>query len=157
MASINLFKKPGLLFTSFILCILVVINFSGCSTTSRVHTQDVTSENGSSPEERCGIEILGIRLSAAGYMLDFRYRVLNPEKAAKLFGRKMEPYLVDQATGAKFSVPNSPKVGPLRTTTSPEAHRTYFIMFANPGRYVKKGNKVTVVIGDFKAKDLIVE
>jgi len=30
-------------------------------------------------------------------------------------------------------------------------------MFANPGRLVKPGNKVTVIIGDFKAEGLIVK
>ena len=108
-------------------------------------------------EERWGIQILSIRLSANGYMLDFRYRVIAPEKALPLFSREIKPRLIDQATGATFFVPNPPKVGALRTTRKPEANRNYFILFANPAGYVKKGNKVTVVIGDFKAENLIVE
>jgi hypothetical protein len=35
--------------------------------------------------------------------------------------------------------------------------RTYFALFANPGRQIEAGDKVTVVIGDFRAEDLIVE
>jgi hypothetical protein len=57
-------------------------------------------------------------------------------------------------------VPSAGKVGPLRQTVrsgKPEANRNYFILFANPGKYVKPGNKVTVVIGDFKAEDIVVE
>ncbi|MFA5352827.1 MAG: hypothetical protein WC291_01225 [Thermodesulfovibrionales bacterium] len=90
-------------------------------------------------------------------MLDFRYRVIDPVKAAPLFNRKERTYLLDQATGAKFLVPSAPKVGALRTTRPPQADRNYFALFANPGGFVKKGNKVTVVIGDFKAEDLIVQ
>lgn len=108
-------------------------------------------------EDTWGVKILGIRLTAGGYMLDFRYRVIDAEKAAPLFSRKKNPYLIDQATGAKFIVPESPKVGAMRQTRPPVADRNYFIIFGNPAKYVKKGKSVTVVIGDFKATDLIVE
>jgi hypothetical protein len=54
-------------------------------------------------------------------------------------------------------VPNPPKIGSLRATRKPEANKNYFILFANPAGYVKKGNKVKVVVGDFEAGDLIVK
>lgn len=90
-------------------------------------------------------------------MLDFRYRVLDAEKASPLFSRKIKPYLIDQATGATFGVPEPPKVGALRQTRKPVADRNYFIIFANPGEYIKKGSKVTVVIGDVRIENLIVD
>ncbi|RMG84918.1 MAG: hypothetical protein D6708_16425, partial [Candidatus Dadabacteria bacterium] len=34
--------------------------------------------------EKWGIEVVGVMLSAGGYMLDFRYRVVDPEKAKPL-------------------------------------------------------------------------
>lgn len=108
-------------------------------------------------EKEWGIQILSMRLSAGGYMLDFRYRVTDPEKAAPLFGRKIKPKLIDQASGATFMVPEPPKVGALRQTRTPKAGKNYFIIFANPGNYVKKGNKVTVAMGEFKAENLVVE
>jgi hypothetical protein len=105
-----------------------------------------------------GIEIQGIRLSAAGYMLDFRYRVLDPEKAAPLLDRKTHPYLLDDASGARLSVPDSPKVGRLRTTSRNKVipGRSYYILFANPGRYLQAGSKVTLVAGDARISDLTV-
>ena len=124
---------------------------SACATSGKTH---------SSPDlmaEQWGVKVLRISLSAEGYMLDFRYRVLDAEKAAPLFERKNKAYLVDQASGAKFQVPESPKVGALRTTRPPERDKNYFVIFANPGRYVKKGNTVTVVIGDIKIENLVVE
>jgi hypothetical protein len=108
-------------------------------------------------EVKWGVKVLSIRLSAEGYMLDFRYRVLDSEKAMPLFDRKIKPYLVDEATGAMLVVPEPPKVGALRNTRKPQPDRNYFILFANPGRYVQKGKQVTVVIGDFKAEHLVVE
>lgn len=108
-------------------------------------------------EAEWGIQIEGIRRTAGGYMLDFRYRVVDAGKAAPLFDRKTKPYLLDQATGARFLVPSPPKTGPLRTSNPPLEGRIYWMFFANPGRYVKPGDRVTVIIGDFRAENLTVE
>lgn len=109
-------------------------------------------------KERWGVEVVGVHVSAGGYMLDFRYRVTDPEKAMELFKRQNKPYLIDQLTGRKLLVPNTPKVGPLRQTTrKPEAGRVYYALFGNPGCLVKTGGKVTVVIGDFRAEDILVQ
>jgi hypothetical protein len=108
--------------------------------------------------ERWGVEVQGLRRVAAGYVLDFRYRVVDPEKAAPLFERRVKPYLEDPSTGARFQVPRPPKVGSLRQTpAAPVDNRTYFILFANPGRALEPGSRVTVVIGDFQATDVTVE
>jgi hypothetical protein len=108
-------------------------------------------------EETWGVRVEGIRQSAAGYMLDFRYRVLDAEKAAPLFDRKTKPFLIDQTSGTKLHVPNTPKTGPLRSSNPPQDDRVYAILFGNPGTYIRPGSTVTVVIGDFKAADLVVQ
>jgi hypothetical protein len=106
-----------------------------------------------------GIEVRGLHLSAGGYMLDFRYRVLDPEKAAPLLDRKVQPYLIDSASGATLMVPGAPKVGSLRTTSRNKvvAGRSYYMLFANPGRYLQAGSKVTLVAGDARISDLTVD
>lgn len=105
-----------------------------------------------------GVEIESVRLTAAGYMLDFRYRVTDDEKAKGFMGRKVRPHLIDQDSGATVIVPAPGKLGALKQTSSvPVEDKTYFVMFANPGRFIKQGNKVTVVIGDFEACDIMVE
>ena len=108
-------------------------------------------------EEKWGIKILSIRLTAGGYMLDFRYRVIDADKAAPLFDGKIKPYLVDLKSGAKCQVPESSKIGALRQTRKPFANHNYFIMFANPGKLIKKENAVTIVVGDFRAENLTVQ
>lgn len=110
-------------------------------------------------EGKLGIRMEGLRLSAAGYMLDFRYRVLDPDKAAALLDRKIRPYLLDEATGAQLGVPDTAKLGQLRTTGRNKAvvDRNYFIMFANPGRQVQPGSRMTLVMGDARIENLIVE
>ena len=114
----------------------------------------------SSIEGRWGIQILGVRLSGGDSMLDFRFRVLDPDKALPLTNPNRKPYLIDQASGAKLMAPSPPKVGTLRRTImvhKPKADRTYLILFSNSGRPLQAGSKVTVVIGDFLAQNLVVE
>ncbi len=109
-------------------------------------------------EQQWGIEIQALRLSAADNMLDFRYRVTDPGKARQLLKRGLKPYLLDRATGAKLLMPTETKIGPLRQATlAPKKDRVYYVMFANPGRFIKRGAVVDVVIGDFVAKDIAVQ
>ena len=108
-------------------------------------------------KKRWGIQIRGIRLTGADYFLDFRYRVKDPEKASALQRRQEKVYLIDQATGTKLPVPIT-KVGPLRATgVKPKPNREYVILFSNVNKIIKRGSKVTVVIGNFRAKNLVVE
>lgn len=108
--------------------------------------------------EQWGIEVKGIRLSAAGYMLDFRYRVVDAEKAATLINPKLKPRLIDQRRQAVLDTPVPPKVGPLRQTRAPvKEGATYFMFFANPGRGVSAGDAVAVALGDITLDGLIVQ
>ena len=108
-------------------------------------------------QEKWGLRVEGVRLTAAGSLLDFRYRVIDSEKVSVLVDRTAKPYLIDQASGKMLYVPNMPKVGSLRARGKPEADRVYFILFGNSRGLVKKGSKVSVVIGDVKLEDLVVE
>lgn len=104
-----------------------------------------------------GIRIESMRLTAAGYMLDFRYRVIDARKAKPLFARKTKPVLTDEASGAQMAVPVPPKTGALRNSNDPRAGRTYFMFFANPGRFVAPGNRVTLTIGAFRVSGIHVD
>lgn len=104
-----------------------------------------------------GVEVIFVRQTSAGYMLEFRYKVLDPEKAKPLFDRQTKPTLTHVDSGATFIVPTPPKTGALRNSNPPLADHTYWMFFANPGKYVKPGDLVTVEIGDFVAKNIIVE
>ncbi len=144
---------------------MVVLLMSGCAATKGpVSGKDgpdaITRPTNCKSEERLGIRIEGLRLSAAGNMLDLRYRVNDSEKAAPLFERKTRPYLLDEASGAAFGVPDSPKVGQLRTTrrnSDPLSERDYHILFANPGHLLQAGQKVSLVIGEVKLENIVVQ
>jgi hypothetical protein len=108
--------------------------------------------------DKLGIHPLGILLTAAGTMLEFRYIVADSEKSLPVFDRRKKTYLVDQANGSNLGVSFNTKIGPMRSSSrNPVAGKEYFIMFVNPGRQVKRGSKVTIVIGDSKIENLTVE
>jgi len=112
----------------------------------------------SSIEEIWGVKVHGIRRTAAGYMLDFRYRVLDAEKAAPILDRRITPHVKVAKTGARLLVPQAPKLGSMRQTSfAVKADRDYFIVFANPYQTVSAGDQVSVVVGDFESQLLTVE
>lgn len=90
-----------------------------------------------------------MRLASGGYMLEFRYRIVDANKAQPLFNRGTRPMLKDDASGFQSVVPNPPTTGSLRSSNDAKAGRTYFMFFANPSRFVKAGGTVTVTIGEF--------
>ena len=110
-------------------------------------------------EEQWGVTVESLRTSANGHLLDFRYRIKDADKALPLVDRRNKAYLIDQATGKVLAVPDTAKVGPLRQTVrygKPKEDRVYFVLFGNPGM-VKTGDLVTVVIGDFRAENIVVQ
>lgn len=104
-----------------------------------------------------GVEILYVRWVVNGYILEFRYKVLDASKARPLFDRSAHPLLTAERTGATFIVPSPGKVGALRNSDPPINGRTYWMSFANPAQYVKRGEKVTIQIGAFRAEGLVVQ
>ncbi len=103
-----------------------------------------------------GIEVIGVHPVSSGYMLNFRYRITDPVKAKSLNDMKSKAYVIDDATGTRLAVPAMEKVGELRSGVTPETGRTYFMIFGNPGKLVKSGGKVTVVVGNFHVDGLVV-
>lgn len=112
-----------------------------------------------SPEETWGIMPVSLRPSFGGTMLDFRYRVIDAEKARPLFDRKIKPYLFDPTSGEALGVPENDKLGALRASprNPPVAGKSYYILFTNGYGTVKRGEKVSVVIGDCRFDDVLVE
>ncbi|MDD5364932.1 MAG: hypothetical protein PHR30_06290 [Gallionellaceae bacterium] len=107
-----------------------------------------------------GIRVDSLHLSAHGYILDLRYRVLDKEKAAPLLDAHKKVYLVDDAHGAKLGVPESPIIGGMRQTSRNHViytDRDYFILFVNPGRAVRVGDTLKLAIDDTRIAELKVQ
>lgn len=122
-------------------------------------TVNISPEEAEELAKKWGVELLGMRQTSAGYMLDFRFRVLDADKALPLFDHRIKPHIVAERSNIKLPVPMAAKVGAFRPTNrgkNIKADKTYYMIFGNPDRHVKVGETVTVVIGDFKVEHLIV-
>jgi len=104
-----------------------------------------------------GVDSFRVRAVESGELIRFSWRVLDPTKAAALNDKKANPFLVDPGAGVQLVVPSMEKVGQLRQSSTPEAGKSYWMAFSNPGRRVKPGDRVSVVIGQFHAIGLVVE
>jgi len=105
-----------------------------------------------------GIDSLNVKWTESGEMVRFSWRVLDPQKAKPLNDKKVEPALQDAQAGVSLVVPQMEKVGQLRQASQNiEAGKSYWMAFSNVGRRVKRGDRVNVVIGNFRAQGLLVE
>ncbi len=104
-----------------------------------------------------GVDITGVHRVSSGYMLKLSYRVLDVPRALPLFDKRLRPYLIDVKTGARLAVPAMENIGELRQTSTPLMDRTYFVIFGNPGKLVAPGDRVSIVIGDFRADEIVVD
>ena len=98
-----------------------------------------------------------MKSAESGEMIRFTYRVIDANKAKGLADKKLEPSLIDEQAHVKLVVPMMDKVGKLRQTAPPEPGKTYWMLFSNKGGYVKRGDHVNVVIGNFRADGLVVD
>jgi hypothetical protein len=104
-----------------------------------------------------GIDALNVRLVESGELVRFTWRVVDPQKAGALSDKRLEPALQDPQAGVSLVVPVLDKIGPLRQGLAPEAGKSYWMAFSNKGRMVKRGDRVNVVIGTFRAEGLVVD
>jgi hypothetical protein len=109
-------------------------------------------------EDRWGIQVCSLRLSAANSIVDLRYRVTDPVKANQLADGKTPAYLVDTETGAKLIMPTPPKEGAFPPTGNRlTAGKTYFAMVSNQRGALRSGSVVNVLVGTSLVTNLTVE
>jgi len=104
-----------------------------------------------------GVDLLSVKLVESGEIIRFSYTVLDADKAKTLNDKKVDPALFDPQAGVKLIVPSLEKVGMLRQTSTPIAGKSYWMAFSNQGRRVKRGDRVNIVIGNFRAEALVVD
>ncbi len=110
-------------------------------------------------EKKWGIQIISLSVTASGYMMDFRFKVMDEVKSKIFFDHRIKPKLIVEKSNAVLPVPMAAKVGAFRPTNrggNIRAGRIYYIVFGNPDSHVKAGDKVTMVCGDFKAEGMTV-
>lgn len=111
-----------------------------------------------SPEERFGLHVEGLRLTAGGFALDLRLRVIDVDKAAAVLEASADPSAVHLKSGQRLTVPHPPRFGALRShSKAPAAGQVHFVLFGNPNRLAAAGDKVSVAMGELRLDGLTVE
>lgn len=124
-----------------LLLIVYVLSFSIPLYASQLRLVDMQNE--------WGIEPVHLRVTADGYMVEFRYKVIDPEKARILTDRKDFPHLQSLKSKAKLTVPYFPTVGFVKSSRRfLKKDKNYTVMFSNEGRHLIRGDKVKIEIKD---------
>src|ERR1700730_3328816 len=104
-----------------------------------------------------GVDSLSVKWGESGEVIRFTHRVWDADRARVLNDKTFEPSLVDPQAGVKLVVPSLENVGQLRQSAPPQDGKSYWMVFSNKGRLVKRGDHVSLVIGPFRADGLVVD
>lgn len=103
---------------------------------------------------RYGIDITLIGVTAAGGLIDFRYQVVDPDKAnAIVHDLRLFPKLVVEDTGVTLAL-----------RSLPHSHRrvlelggTYFFLLPNANNAIHARSLLTLVIGDARLEHVVAQ
>ena len=105
-----------------------------------------------------GIEPVHIRVTAGGFMIEFRYKVVDVDKALILSDRKDFPFLLAQKSRAKLSVPFGATVGFLKSNRGfLKLGKNYIAMFSNEGQHLLSGDEVKIQVREQVSPILVLE
>ena len=101
-----------------------------------------------------GIDVDLIAVTAAGGLVEFRYQVVDPDKATRILHEtELSPILVAEDSGQTL-IMSSP---PHKHGAELRLGGTYFFLLANSGNALHRGTQVTLVMGDVRVEHLTVQ
>ena len=91
-----------------------------------------------------GVEITRVAVTGDGGLVDLRFRIVDPDRANALHDESTPPAVVDEQSGLVVHelLMNHSHTGAYK------AGVTYYLVFNNPGNWVHRGGKVTVLLGN---------
>lgn len=125
--------------------------------------QEPLSPEGAKMLERFGAQVTSVTIR--GTAIEVRITVPAADKAGPVLSPAAQRYLIDQKSGRQLLVPGAGRPagreryrsGAVRPVVgSPAAQRSYTIMFDNSAGLVRPGDKVALVIDEFRVDDLTV-
>jgi hypothetical protein len=139
-------RKPWLA----VLMALMLCGFGSTVSATEFHDIDMLAD--------WGIEPVHLRFTAGGYMIEFRYKVIDPEKATVLSANKIYPRLKAMKSKARLVVPYFPTTGFAKSNRKfLKAGKNYVAMFSNENRHLLPGDEARVQIDDAQSAVMIVE
>lgn len=139
-----------------ILLALIGVLFAHRAWTARrpASTRAATEFISASPiEDRYGIRVTLVGVTAAGGLVNFRFKVLDAEKAKEIVqDPENMPMLIAEDSGTTLKAP-----GTVRHNITLETGRGYYILYINTQGAIKPGTPVSVVIGDLRLEHMIAQ
>jgi hypothetical protein len=103
--------------------------------------------------ERSGVRLIRVAVTGGGGLLDLRYQVVDPNKAVAVHEDQTPPAIIDERTGLVLNrlLMGHAHKGQLKPAVS------YYLVFENTGNWVRRGSKVTVLLGDAQVEHVVVK
>jgi hypothetical protein len=102
--------------------------------------------------QHSGVTITQVAVTGQGGLVDLRFKVVDPDLAASLHDEATPPALVEERTGLV-----------VRDLLMGHAHNapyetgvTYYLVFNNPGNWIHRGARVSVLLGDAQVDHVLV-
>ncbi|MGW6194606.1 hypothetical protein ACWF0M_00530 [Kribbella sp. NPDC055110] len=102
--------------------------------------------------ERSGVRVTQVAVTGGGGLLDLRFQVLDPNRANSLHDAATPPAVIDEATGLVVQ----DLLMSHAHTGKYTAGETYYLVFENPGNWVRRGAKVSVLLGPAQVEHVVV-
>ena len=101
---------------------------------------------------RSGVEITRVAVSGDGGLVDLRFTVVDPDRANALHDESTPPAVIDERSGLVVHqlLMNHAHSGAFK------AGVTYYLVFENPGNWLRRGSKVTVLLGNAQVEHVTV-
>ncbi len=101
---------------------------------------------------RYGITVNLIGVTAAGGLIEFRYQVVDPDKADQMIHDvTLLPIVVVEDSGATMVISRP------HHAVEPELGGTYFFLFANAHNAIRAGSQLTLVMGDSRLEHIVAQ
>lgn len=108
-------------------------------------------------EETTGIRITRIAVVGGGGLVDVRFTVLDPDKAIAVHDPDSPLVLVNEENGDVVSAAFHGRHAGGTTQTGLDPAATYYLVFANSGRALQRGEEASVLLGDVRLEHVTVQ
>ena len=102
--------------------------------------------------DRSGVRITQVAVTGGGGLVDLRFQVVDPDKAAALHDAATPPAVVDEQSGL---VVHELFMGHAHSDPF-KAGVTYYYVFNDPVNWVHRGGQVTVLLGNAQVEHVVV-
>lgn len=112
-------------------------------------------ETPTSPEIEAawGIRLDHVALIGGGGIVDVRYTVVDPDRAAALLSSlDALPVIHNQRNGAELRLTEA-----LHHRVNLDAGRSYYMLYANAGNLLRRGDAISLTVGEFTLAPVVVK